>query len=66
MNYGGPLIIVAGIMETEIDGQKTFLLPAHRNTLQKDPAWLARPFYPQQYQLVGVETGGVYSAANQR
>ena len=37
MRYGGPLIIVAGIVETEIDGQKTFLLPAHRNTLQKDP-----------------------------
>jgi hypothetical protein len=37
MHYGGPLIIVAGIFESEIDGQKTFLLPAHRNTLQKDP-----------------------------
>jgi hypothetical protein len=37
MRYGGPLIIVAGIVETEIEGQKTFLLPAHRNTLQKDP-----------------------------
>jgi hypothetical protein len=37
MHYGGPLIIVAGIMETKLDGQQTFLLPAHRNTLQKDP-----------------------------
>lgn len=37
MHYGGPLIIVAGIVETERDGQRTFLLPAHRNTLQKDP-----------------------------
>ena len=26
-----------GIVETEIKGQKRFLLPAHRNTLQKDP-----------------------------
>lgn len=37
MHYGGPLIIVAGIFESMIDGQKCFLLPAHRNTLQKDP-----------------------------
>jgi len=37
MHYGGPLIIVAGISQSEIDGQKCFLLPAHRNTLQKDP-----------------------------
>lgn len=37
MAYTGPLIIVAGIYETEIQGHKRFLLPAHRNTLQKDP-----------------------------
>lgn len=37
MHYTGPLITNAGIVETEIDGRKLFLLPAHRNTLQKDP-----------------------------
>ncbi len=37
MHYTGPLIVVAGLYETQIDGQKRFLLPAHRNTLQKDP-----------------------------
>ncbi|MCK4960412.1 MAG: exo-alpha-sialidase, partial [Planctomycetes bacterium] len=37
MHYTGPLITNSGIVETEINGQKRFLLPAHRNTLQKDP-----------------------------
>lgn len=37
MHYTGPLILNAGIVETEIQGQQRFLLPAHRNTLQKDP-----------------------------
>lgn len=37
MHYGGALITNAGIVETEINGQKRYLLPAHRNTLQKDP-----------------------------
>jgi hypothetical protein len=37
MHYTGPLIVVAGLFETQIDGQKRYLLPAHRNTLQKDP-----------------------------
>ncbi|MCR9294293.1 MAG: glycoside hydrolase, partial [bacterium] len=37
MEYAGPLILNAGIVESEINGQKRFLLPAHRNTLQKDP-----------------------------
>ncbi|MCC6681367.1 MAG: exo-alpha-sialidase [Phycisphaeraceae bacterium] len=37
MHYTGPLIVVAGLCETQIDGQKRYLLPAHRNTLQKDP-----------------------------
>lgn len=37
MDYTGPLILNAGIVETEIRGQKRYLLPAHRNTLQKDP-----------------------------
>ena len=37
MHYTGPLILNAGIVETEIQGQRRFLLPAHRNTLQKDP-----------------------------
>ena len=37
MHYTGPLITNAGLVETEIDGRKLFLLPAHRNTLQNDP-----------------------------
>jgi hypothetical protein len=37
MHYTGPLILNAGIVEAEFKGQKRFLLPAHRNTLQKDP-----------------------------
>lgn len=37
MDYTGPLILNAGVVETEIRGQKRYLLPAHRNTLQKDP-----------------------------
>ena len=37
VHYTGPLIINGGIVETEIKGQKRYLLPAHRNTLQKDP-----------------------------
>ena len=37
MHYTGPLITNAGIVDTEIDGRKLFLLPAHRNTLQNDP-----------------------------
>ncbi len=37
MHYTGPLILNAGLVETEIDGQRCYLLPAHRNTLQKDP-----------------------------
>ena len=37
MHYTGPLILNAGIVETMIEGEKRYLLPAHRNTLQKDP-----------------------------
>ena len=37
MHYTGPLITNSVIVESEIKGQKLFLLPAHRNTLQKDP-----------------------------
>lgn len=37
MHYTGPLILNGGITETVIKGQKRYLLPAHRNTLQKDP-----------------------------
>jgi hypothetical protein len=37
VEYGGPLILCAGVYPTEIGGRKLFLLPAHRNTLQKDP-----------------------------
>jgi hypothetical protein len=36
MHYTGPLILNAGLVETQIDGQRRYLLPAHRNTLQKD------------------------------
>lgn len=37
MHYTGPLITNSVIVETNIKGQKRYLLPAHRNTLQKDP-----------------------------
>jgi hypothetical protein len=37
MHYTGHLIICAAPVETTILGQKRYLLPAHRNTLQKDP-----------------------------
>jgi len=37
MHYTGPLITNAGLVQTEIDGRKLFLLPAHRNTLANDP-----------------------------
>lgn len=37
MHYTGPLITNAGIVESVIEGQKRFLLPAHRNTLAADP-----------------------------
>ena len=36
MHYAGPLILNAGIQPTEIKGRPRFLLPAHRNSLQKD------------------------------
>jgi hypothetical protein len=35
--YPGPLILNAGIQPTTIQGEKRYLLPAHRNSLQKDP-----------------------------
>jgi hypothetical protein len=37
MHYTGPLILNASIVEAEFEGRRRFLLPAHRNTLQKDP-----------------------------
>ncbi len=37
MDYAGPLILNSTIVPSEYQGQKRFLLPAHRNTLQKDP-----------------------------
>jgi hypothetical protein len=37
MHYAGPLILNAGVQPTVIEGQRRFLLPAHRNSLQKDP-----------------------------
>jgi len=36
MDYGGPLILNAGIEPVLANGQQRYLLPAHRNTLQKD------------------------------
>jgi len=36
VHYAGPLILNAGVQPTEIRGQPCFLLPAHRNSLQKD------------------------------
>jgi hypothetical protein len=37
MHYAGTLILNAGVQPTEIQDQRRFLLPAHRNSLQKDP-----------------------------
>ncbi len=37
VSYAGPLILNAGVQPTEIQGKQRFLLPAHRNSLQKDP-----------------------------
>jgi len=37
MHYTGPLITCASPMQVERDGQRVFLLPAHRNTLGSDP-----------------------------
>jgi hypothetical protein len=37
VHYAGTLILNAGVQPTEIQGQRRFLLPAHRNSLQKDP-----------------------------
>ncbi len=37
VGYAGPLITNAGIQVTEIGGEPKYLLPVHRNSLQKDP-----------------------------
>jgi len=37
MHYTGPLILNASPIQTEIEGEKRYLLPAHRNTLASDP-----------------------------
>jgi len=37
VHYAGPLILNAGVQPTHIEGQPCYLLPAHRNSLQKDP-----------------------------
>ena len=37
MHYTGPLIVVAGPIETGFKGRKRYLFPAHRNTLRNDP-----------------------------
>jgi hypothetical protein len=37
MHYTGPLILCASPVAVDRDGQRRFLLPAHRNTLASDP-----------------------------
>ena len=37
VHYAGTLILNAGVQPTMIRGRRRFLLPAHRNSLQKDP-----------------------------
>jgi hypothetical protein len=37
VHYAGPLILNAGVQPTRIKGRPCYLLPAHRNSLQKDP-----------------------------
>ncbi|HCN31094.1 MAG TPA: hypothetical protein DIT64_20735 [Verrucomicrobiales bacterium] len=37
MHYSGPLIVVAGPIETKVKGKTRYLFPAHRNTLRNDP-----------------------------
>ena len=37
VQYAGPLILNGRIQPTRINGKPCFLLPAHRNSLQKDP-----------------------------
>ncbi len=37
MHYTGPLITNGKIVESVINGEKVYLLPAHRNTLASDP-----------------------------
>jgi hypothetical protein len=69
VRYTGPLILNGGIQDTVIDGENRFILPAHRNTLQKDPygsrdhfilsstsllEWKLEAFIPQP------ETGNVF------
>jgi hypothetical protein len=44
VHYVGPLILNGGIQPTEIRGRPCFLLPAHRNSLQKDPLGLRDHF----------------------
>ena len=51
MHYTGPLITNAGIVDTEIDGRKLFLLPAHRNTLQNDPRGSRDHFILQGFSM---------------
>jgi hypothetical protein len=44
VHYAGPLILNASVQPTEIRGRPRFLLPAHRNSLQKDPLGLRDHF----------------------
>ncbi|HAC92028.1 MAG TPA: hypothetical protein DCF63_15595, partial [Planctomycetaceae bacterium] len=37
MRYTGPLILCASPVDADLNGQRRFLLPAHRNTLGSDP-----------------------------
>jgi len=57
MHYTGPLITNAGIVETDINGQKRYLLPAHRNTLQGDPRGSRDHFVLSSTSLLEWEMG---------
>lgn len=52
MDYQGPLIIVAGIETVMRDGIPHYLLPAHRNTLRRDPHGDRRQFVLESTSLL--------------
>ncbi len=58
MDYQGPLIIVAGIETVVHDGVPHYLLPAHRNTLRRDPHGDRRQFVLESSSLLHWKLGG--------
>ncbi len=52
MDYQGPLIIVAGIETVLRNGIAHYLLPAHRNTLRRDPHGDRRQFMLESTSLL--------------